>query len=382
MSMFVPILNRFSMVSAFVSMTILSRRDRANRKNYHQRRPDKSDVLEFHNPLTYSDWVIHRMNGHLVDEVQQIWANELLLKLQYLLRQLSEDPNSPRLERKSLNAVTQHRSILKRPASDELLRESEQHGSGNYLRSLQCRQCGYVQTSQLSVEGVIAGDVVGEYLLEAYQSREMVRLVDTFLDGEVAGLEDMRRQVTSCAEKAGIAVHDADRKRDLCVACNSDDTSVSSWALRANGELRFEIAAFSQTANGEAPTAGQGAAMPRAPRPAINSGNPVSQAYAARLWGIAIAFAAFCVMTAELRYLTENGVPDATGSIRGNWWLMILLGLPWVVLVAGTLQALSGVDLRQYDSIFSNQTLPKRVAVSIAAVGISIAATVLAATIA
>lgn len=101
-------------------------------------------------------------------------------------------------------------------------------------------------------------------------------------------------------------------------------------------------------------------------------------AAASRLWGIAIVVVAFIVLIAELRYLGSRGLPSATGSLRGSWGQLILLGLPCVVLVAGALQAISGIAFHNYSSVFSNQTLARKISTSVAAVAIALTAIVLA----
>ncbi len=301
---------------------------------------------------TYSDWVIHRLNGHQVDEIQQVWANSLLETLQLVLRRISEKLDDPRQERKILNALTRHRPLLKKPPSREA--PGKQRGSGKYLRAIRCQQCGDRHASYLSVENVIAGDVIGDYFYDAYTSGTLIELVDTLLDGTVENLVETRKRVRSAAERAGIGVLETDRQHDACAACNGDDVTVKSWVLLANGELRFELAAHEQHESNTAAT---------------------------RIWGSAIATLAFFVLIAEFLYLDRAGVPAATGSLRGNWGTLILLGLPLVIIVAGTLQAMSGVVIRDYLSAFANETPSKKIAVSAIAVAVAVSAVTLAALI-
>lgn len=101
-----------------------------------------------------------------------------------------------------------------------------------------------------------------------------------------------------------------------------------------------------------------------------------------RLWGVAIVLAAFVIIIAELRYFIASGTPEATGSVYGNLGKLILIGLPWVAIVAGTLQAVSGLTFNQHVAAFSAQSLARRIALSVGVVIFSLAITTLAAVIA
>lgn len=300
---------------------------------------------------TYSDWVIHSQNGHTVTEVQQVWANKLLWELQIILRSLSERPDDPRQETKFLNGLNRQRSVLRGQAKDG--------DSGTYLRVISCNECDKTCTTHLSVERVIAGDLLPGLLLEAYESGTMIELVDSVLDGTLENLSEFRARVASAAERAGIAVAAASsRQPDVCAACGSDDVNVRQWAMAENGQLRFELADFER---GQDSTEG---AQPD---------------LAMRLWGVATAILAFFVLVAEFRYLGRHGTPEATGSVRGNWGLMALLGLPLVVVVGATLQTMSGMHIREYFSAFTHESTPKKILVSTIAVAVAMAAVLLAA---
>ncbi len=300
---------------------------------------------------TYSDWAIHSQNGHRVNEIQQVWANKLLWKLQVNLRLLSERPDDPRQETRILNSLSAQRSVLKA--------QGRGVDADADLRVICCNECGKPCTSHLSVERVIAGDLLPGLLLEAYESGTMIELVDSVLDGTLENLSEFRARVTAAAERAGIAVAAmSSRQPDACAACGSDDVNVRQWAIAGNGQLYFELAEFER---------GQG------------STGSVRSVLALRLWGIAIAILVFFVLVAEFRYLVRHGPPDATGSVRGNWGLMALLGLPLVVLVGAALQVMSGMHIRDYFSAFARESTPKKILVSTIAVAVAIAAVLLAA---
>ncbi len=325
---------------------------RSDLEAWRKRHDAAQHRMKYGGHSTYSDWVIHRLNGHEVDEIQQVWANSLLETLQLVLRRISEKPDDPRQERKILNGLTRHRSLLKESPSRKAT--GKQHGSGKYLRAIRCQQCGDHHASHLSVEDVIAGDVVGEYFYDAYTSGVLIELVDTLLDGTAENLAETRMRVTSAAERAGIAVLETDGQSDACAACGSDEVTVKSWVLLKNGQLRFELAAHEQRDSNTAAT---------------------------RTWGGAIAVLAFCVLIAEFRYLDAAGVPAATGSLRGNWGTLILLGLPLVAIVAGLLQVISGVDIRDYPSAFAREATSRKIAVAAIAIAVAVSAVTLAALI-
>ena len=103
---------------------------------------------------------------------------------------------------------------------------------------------------------------------------------------------------------------------------------------------------------------------------------------ALRLWGAAIVLTAFIIMVAELRYFIAEGTPEATSSVRSNLGILILMGLPWVAIVVGTLQIISGLTFNQHMVAFSAQSLMRRIALSVGVVIFSIAVTALAVKIA
>jgi len=329
---------------------------------------------------TYDDWVIHSQNGHQVDEVQQVWANALLDKLQSVLRRLAEKPDDPRQERKVLNSLIRHRSILKDPPSNRAPSRLKEIGSGTYLRSIRCQQCGDHHTTHLSVESVIAGDVTGEYLCDAYETGTMIGLVDRLLDGTLEKFAEMRVQVSCAAERAGIAVQETDGQRDLCATCGSDDVTVEHRTLCGGGQLRFELAAFEQSQKHSDPPAPDEVARERRQTDLLpDSVQRKPNITALRLAGVAIATLAFLALVAEYRHFAVRGTPAATGSLPGNWGILILLSLPLVVIVCGALQAITGVYIRDYFSVFSNLKISRKFAVTTAAAAIAIVAVILAA---
>ena len=98
-----------------------------------------------------------------------------------------------------------------------------------------------------------------------------------------------------------------------------------------------------------------------------------------RLWGALIIAGAFAAMVVELRYFTAYGTPQAGNSMRGNWGILLLMAVPWIVLIAGLLQLFSGVAVWKYEAAFSAMSLPRRMGIGFAAVMTAVLATVLAA---
>lgn len=103
---------------------------------------------------------------------------------------------------------------------------------------------------------------------------------------------------------------------------------------------------------------------------------------AARLRGAAIVVAAFVVIVFELRYFISHGAPEATGSSYSNLGILVFMGLPWVALVAGTLQAASGLRFSDQMTAFSAQSLMRRMAQLVGVIVFTVAITALAAFIA
>lgn len=97
-----------------------------------------------------------------------------------------------------------------------------------------------------------------------------------------------------------------------------------------------------------------------------------------RLWGVAIVLAAFIIMIAELRYFIAEGTPEATGSVYGNLGLLIMMGLPWVAIVAGTMQTVTGLTFNQQMVAFTAQSLARRITLSVGVITFSLAMTALA----
>jgi len=352
---------------------------RSDMKAWKERRDAAQHRGKYGGNSTYSDWVIHPLNGHRVDEVQQVWANSLLDRLQTMLLRLSEKPEDPRQERKIINSLSRHRSILKEPPSNRVPSKLKRHGSGADLRTTHCQKCGVYHATHRNIEYVIAGDVMGDYLCDAYESGTMIELVDTLLDGTMKNLAEIRNRVRRAAERAGIAVPETDMQRDRCAACGSDDVIVKFWTLWGDGRLRFELAAFEQQGGiAEVIAPAEDPEKSRRTELAADGKLRRPNITALRLWGVVIAIVAFCVFAAELRYLDIRGIPAATGSLRGNWGILMLLGLPLVVLVCGMLQAISGIYIRDYFSAFSSQTIARKIAVTAAAVTIAITIVVLA----
>jgi hypothetical protein len=98
----------------------------------------------------------------------------------------------------------------------------------------------------------------------------------------------------------------------------------------------------------------------------------------ARLWGAAIAVTAFLVILFEFRYFGVHDLPDAPDSVRAGWGMLFLLGLPTVAFVAGMIQALSGIDIRDYGPVFASKPLLQRLAIALGAIALSLLATGLA----
>ena len=97
-----------------------------------------------------------------------------------------------------------------------------------------------------------------------------------------------------------------------------------------------------------------------------------------RLWGAAIAVIALVALVFEFRYFGVYDLPDATGSMRAGWGMLFLLGLPTVAFIAGTIQAFSGIDIRDYGPVFAAKPLLQRLAIGLGAIALSLLATALA----
>lgn len=105
---------------------------------------------------------------------------------------------------------------------------------------------------------------------------------------------------------------------------------------------------------------------------------PADTGRRARPWGAAIALIAFVMMVLEFRYFAVNDLPDPSGSVRIGWSTLFLLGLPWLALVAGTIQVFSGVDIRDYAPVFAAKSLPQRLGIALGVIAVSMIATGLA----
>jgi hypothetical protein len=109
--------------------------------------------------------------------------------------------------------------------------------------------------------------------------------------------------------------------------------------------------------------------------PAEPAGDASSRA---RRWGAAIAVMAFVVLVFGFRYFGVHDLPDAPGSVRAGWGMLFLLGLPTVAFIAGTIQALSGIDIRDYGPVFAAKPLLQRLAIALGVIALSLLATSLA----
>ncbi len=98
-----------------------------------------------------------------------------------------------------------------------------------------------------------------------------------------------------------------------------------------------------------------------------------------RIWGAAITVIAFLLLVLELRYFKVESTPAATGSLRGNLGILLLLSLPWLALAIGFLQAVSGASIRNLGTTFAALPLRRRIGLGIATVGTVIGATFAAA---
>ena len=88
-----------------------------------------------------------------------------------------------------------------------------------------------------------------------------------------------------------------------------------------------------------------------------------------------IVIAAFLLLILELRYFTREDIPNATGSVRGNVGILLLMSLPWIALAVGILQSVSGTSLRNLDTAFLALPLRQRIGLGIAIVASIVAAT-------
>ncbi len=341
---------------------------RSDIEAWETRRDSAQHRSKYGGHSTYSDWAIHADNGHRVDETQQVWANALLSRLQLLLRQLAERPEDPSVERKLLDGLTRHRSFLTQPTDSPASGTGEAESGAN-LRAIHCQACGYVHASESGAERVIADDVLGVYLRRAYESGTMIELVDALLDGTDDNLETYRTRIRLAAGHAGIAIRKTFGRRDACAACGSDDVAIVHWSLRDSGNdddrPAFEPAEFERHK------------LPVESPPPNKTGKS-DNTVPVRLWGIVIVLLAFAVLVAELRYFGLRGTPEATGSVRGSWGTLVLMGLPLVVLVGGVLQTISGVFIRDYFSVFPGQSTWTKLINSFAAIASAILALSLA----
>lgn len=111
---------------------------------------------------------------------------------------------------------------------------------------------------------------------------------------------------------------------------------------------------------------------------------PSKRSGAARVRIIAclLVVASFLAMILELRYLFAAGTPQATGSVRANLGMLLLMSLPWLVLAASLLQFISGVPIYRYGSAFSSEPLGRRIGLALVAIGGAILVTWMAVVVA
>ncbi len=180
---------------------------------------------------TYSDWVIHRQNGHDVSETQQAWIGRVFSQLQYLGQFLAEDPSDQRLERKHVNAIAGTRSVLGNAPAMEWSLETAERSCGEGVRTERCADCAYSETSRMEVETFMADDVVPGLLVSAIRRQDLIRLVDRVLAGRIKGVGDARRIVLEALRSENVDVTATWRPRDRCPACESSDMRVFRWDL-------------------------------------------------------------------------------------------------------------------------------------------------------
>ncbi len=332
---------------------------RADIEAWETRRDSSQHQGKYGGHSSCSDWSFSSANGHRVDDVQATWANALLRELQLLLRPLAADPDDERLVRKVVNGLTRHPSVLHPYRHEPDNRRLKEPGSGTSLRVVCCPSCGARHTSRLDMEHSIARDVTAGILINALETGTASQMVDTLLDGGVEGLDDMRKKVRQAAAQNRIDLRED--WNDDCMQCGEKNTVVEFWNLRGTDRLTL------------VPPSSSEAGRERAPQ-TTDAKPGKRKLMTARAWGVVVAVLAFTALVAELKYLAVFDTPDATGSLRGNYGTLVLLGLPLVFLVVGVLQAMSGISIREYHAVFNQKSLPRKICIAAVAVSTAIVA--------
>ncbi|MDJ0918096.1 MAG: hypothetical protein QNJ05_10045 [Woeseiaceae bacterium] len=338
---------------------------------WRERRDARQHRSKYGGNSTYSDWIISSQNKHTVDDLQSVWANHLRHQMQLALRALSEKPEDERAETKILRSWERRRSAFSRSKPEGTSSRHSASGSDSRLRVVSCHSCGQKQVSVTSLENFVADDLIQGFLYGACVSGDIKALVDRLMDKQQDGVAEARSEVTRAAESAGIVVvEDCGPRTETCAACNSENISVSFWYLTNEGGWTF------------APPELERSRADEAQKPAAESVHgSTDRTVTNRLFGLATVVFAFGTMVLVSRYLGRHGFPDATNSIRANWGLLLLIGLPLVVLIGGVLTTVSGVGIRDYASVFARQTLVKRIGVSVASIALAMLAILLASSI-
>lgn len=209
--------------------------------------------------------------------------------------------------------------------------------------------------STARLEEFVAGDVMGDYLHEAYANGTLNKLADDVIDGKLNQLAAIRTLAVDIMGNSGIVVSESDAKSTGCSLCGSDTTSVLFWILERKQDLAFSQVSYLSDAN----NVENG--------PANDKPETGMQAVSARLWGLALAIVALVVWKWQFQSFVARDLAGVSGSLRANWGMLLLLGMPAVLMFIAALQVISGRSITSWVTEKGRQPLASQWATILAA---------------
>jgi hypothetical protein len=189
---------------------------------------------------SFTDIVICRENRHTVTELQEPWANALLLWLQALCFFLAKQPQRSFAAERLFNAVGKLDAPLSAFEGGDRA-DASCRGSAEKprLSGWRCRLCGYAQVSYRNTEAFIADDVLPDMIFHACEKLTLDLLVDRVLADEPADITGRREQMATALASSNISLHDCAGWMRPCPSCGSNETEVYYWRWATSREARF-----------------------------------------------------------------------------------------------------------------------------------------------
>ncbi len=181
-------------------------------------------------------WVL-KANKHDVTEAQEPWVNALFQWMKSVCRHLAQHPAGSFSADKLARATGKLDSVLAafeggKDAPDSM---RELVINGPELGGWRCLGCGYSEVTETEAEVFVADDVVPDLVFRSCEGLRLDTLVDQVLAGDIAGLQDRRKELKAAIRSSDILLSNREGWMRPCPACGRNETAVYRWRFMPGG---------------------------------------------------------------------------------------------------------------------------------------------------